>query len=300
METHSEEDLLSIGAVAEATALSVDTIRVWERRYGRPEPIRLPSGHRRYTPEDVRWLRRVAEALARGHRPAAVVPLSEKRLSELVEKDAAAGAGLAGDTVVGRLLRLARDLDGDGLAGALESEAARSDPLDLVAHRIAPFLEAIGRAWADGEIDIRHEHLASEVVMDVLRRLRSSLEEKPDGPLVVLATLAGERHGAALQMVALAATIAGCRVGLLGTDTPNDEIVLAVKEARARAVAVSVSLATGGVHTDRVLADLRRRLPGRIDLLVGGSGARGVRRGPRGVRYLASLDEIADWAREVS
>ena len=42
------------------TGIGRDTLRVWERRYGRPEPIRLPSGHRRYTAEQIRWLRRVA------------------------------------------------------------------------------------------------------------------------------------------------------------------------------------------------------------------------------------------------
>ena len=38
-------------------------MRIWERRYGRPEAVRLPSGHRRYTDAQVTWLRRVAEAL---------------------------------------------------------------------------------------------------------------------------------------------------------------------------------------------------------------------------------------------
>ena len=72
MSETTEANLHSIGDVAEATGISVDTVRVWERRYGKPKPVRLPSGHRRYTDAQIRWLRRVAEALAHGNRPSKV------------------------------------------------------------------------------------------------------------------------------------------------------------------------------------------------------------------------------------
>ena len=55
---------------------------------------------------------------------------------------------------------------------------------------------------------------------------------------------------------------------------------------RAAGVAIGVSLATAGVRNDRALADLRRQLPRHVRLAVGGNGARGSRRGPRGVDYL--------------
>ena len=45
--------LLSIGELAAATGVAVPTLRAWERRYGRPAPARLRSGHRRYGPEQV-------------------------------------------------------------------------------------------------------------------------------------------------------------------------------------------------------------------------------------------------------
>src|SRR5690606_11568244 len=81
---------LSIGDLAEACGISVDTLRVWERRYGRPEPVRLPSGPRRYTEAHVRWLRRVATALATGHRAGAAVTASEEQLEQMIASAAAA------------------------------------------------------------------------------------------------------------------------------------------------------------------------------------------------------------------
>jgi DNA-binding transcriptional MerR regulator len=53
------EDDLAIKDVAERTGIAAGTIRMWEQRFGFPEPQRLPSGYRRYAPEDVDTLRRV-------------------------------------------------------------------------------------------------------------------------------------------------------------------------------------------------------------------------------------------------
>ena len=44
---------LTIGAVAEQTGVSVYVLRSWEQRHGFPLATRLPSGHRRYTQQDV-------------------------------------------------------------------------------------------------------------------------------------------------------------------------------------------------------------------------------------------------------
>src|SRR3954471_22151088 len=56
---------LAIKDVAERTGIAAGTIRMWEQRYGFPEPQRLPSGYRRYAPEGVETLRRV-QAYPRG------------------------------------------------------------------------------------------------------------------------------------------------------------------------------------------------------------------------------------------
>jgi DICT domain-containing protein len=57
---------LAIRDVAEQTGLAAGTIRVWEQRYGFPEPSRTPSGYRIYRPEDVEILRRVVAYRERG------------------------------------------------------------------------------------------------------------------------------------------------------------------------------------------------------------------------------------------
>lgn len=78
----------SIGQVAKATQVSVDTIRFYEKIGLLPSPLRGPSGHRRYFGDDVRRLRFVRSARNLG--------LSLADISELVtlerERDVATAA----------------------------------------------------------------------------------------------------------------------------------------------------------------------------------------------------------------
>src|SRR3954467_11945618 len=57
---------LAIKEVAEQTGLAAGTIRMWEQRYGFPEPARTPGGYRVYTRQDVITLKRVVAFRGRG------------------------------------------------------------------------------------------------------------------------------------------------------------------------------------------------------------------------------------------
>src|SRR5947209_9585062 len=53
---------LSIGEIANRSGVAVGTLRMWESRYGFPDPQRLASGHRRYTELDLERVRTVVRA----------------------------------------------------------------------------------------------------------------------------------------------------------------------------------------------------------------------------------------------
>ncbi|MBI1382452.1 MAG: MerR family DNA-binding transcriptional regulator [Planctomycetaceae bacterium] len=285
-------DGLSIGDVAQQTGISPDTLRMWERRYGRPVPVRLPSGHRRFTSDQLRWLRQVAEGLALGLRPSVLVPAEESELAALL--DAKRPLRPASPRIA-ELLGWVRATDDVALRAALLDDWRARTPDRFLSEILGPLLEEIGTAWCEGRIEVRHEHMASEVIADVLRTLRGTLPRVERGPLVLFATLTGELHGLGLQMGALCAAMVGARTRVLGADTPSAEIAHAAREVGADVVAISVSLASGGVETDRDLAQLRHQLDPHVRLLVGGRGARVGRRGPRGIEYLDRLDQFGPW-----
>ncbi|RME58569.1 MAG: Hg(II)-responsive transcriptional regulator [Caldilineae bacterium] len=57
---------LTIGKLAQAAGVNVETIRYYERRGLLPEPPRTPSGYRQYDAESVRRVRFIKEAQALG------------------------------------------------------------------------------------------------------------------------------------------------------------------------------------------------------------------------------------------
>jgi methanogenic corrinoid protein MtbC1 len=279
----------SIGDLAEACGISVDTLRVWERRYGQPKPVRLPSGHRRYTEAHLRWLRRVTTALAAGHRAGEVVGASEQQLERMLENAAAIDA--PPEELDPFFEAVAAYRESPILDGLWEAWR-RLGPEPFLDRILHPLLVRAGRAWQDGDLDVRHEHFLSDIVDHVLRAARASIEVARDGRPIVLTTLPGELHGLGIQMAAIVAVRSGWRPHVLGVSTPLDEIVSAALETKARAVGVSISLHTGGVESDRQLAELRSRLAPGLLLIAGGSGAKGVRRGPRGIEYAETLEAL--------
>jgi MerR family transcriptional regulator, light-induced transcriptional regulator len=294
---------LSIGALARATGVAVETLRTWESRYGFPMPERKPSGHRVYPVSAVPRLRRIAQALSLGHRAGQVVGASEEALGRLLETSAeavtasAAAASLPPAEDVPALLRLVRAFDGERLTRLFLADWARMGPVEFLEARLAPFIRAVGEGWVQNDLEIRHEHFLSERVGDLLRSLRTPLEERATGPLVVFATLPGEAHGLGLQMSALVLTAAGCRVLYLGTEVPIPQIASLARDLGARAVGISVSSATKGAASAAALRKLREALPRRVLLVAGGDGAPPSRPGAKSVHSLRDLDA---WGRRVA
>jgi methanogenic corrinoid protein MtbC1 len=298
----AEGAMLSIGALARATGLAVETIRTWERRYGFPAPVRKPSGHRVYPAASVQRLRRVAEALAQGHRAGEVLRCSEADLGTLLGVATSPplrllSAAPAAAIDVPAFLAMVKRFDGESVTRALSAEWGRLGPVAFLDERVGPLVRAVGDAWESGEIEIRHEHFFSERLCDLLRAFRIPYEERARGPLVVLGTLPGEAHAVGLQMAALVTAFAGCRVCYVGTEVPVAELVSVARDLGARAVAVSVSVATRGSRSTGLLTKLRAALPARVDVVVGGEGAPTKR---PGVRRLTTLGELSHWTAETA
>jgi len=294
---------LSIGALAKATGIAVETLRTWENRYGFPVPQRKPSGHRVYSIDAVPRLRRISQVLARGHRAGEVVGASEEALDlllqstpeEAVRQPLPTGVPPAED--LPGLMAMVRSFDSERLRQTLLADWARTNPTDFLEQRIAPLVRAVGEGWEKGELEIRHEHFLSERVGDLLRSLRLPFEEKASGPLAILATLPGESHGLGLQMAALLLTVSGCRILYLGTEVPAPEVVSLTEDLGASAVALSVSIATKGSASSAAVRRLRERLPARCALVVGGEGAP---RPSEGVTVVQDMRAMEEWTRQLA
>jgi methanogenic corrinoid protein MtbC1 len=287
---------LSIGSLAKATGVPVETLRTWEQRYGFPVAERKPSGHRVYALSNVNRLRRIADAIARGHRAGTVVGATDAELDRLLSATAPppAPGPLAVNpsrASVDELLEAVAAFDADRLTAALWSDWGRLGPTGFLEQTVAPLIQRVGQAWEEGRMEIRHEHFLSERLSDVMRAIRLPLDLASAGPTVICATLPGETHAIGLQMVALLLSSSGLRVLYLGTESPPTELARLVREMGARAVAISVSAAANASVVKRHLTELREALPRAVQVLVGGQGA------PTGRTDIATVEGFAGLVR---
>ena len=291
----SEPADLSIGALSSATGVPVDTLRTWERRYGYPVPsARSEGSHRRYPAETVGTIQLIVRALDLGQRASAVVGRDARELQGLIaEAEQRLGPLSADQQVVKGWIELTRSLDGDALTRGFYRQLAELPALEFLERCMGPYLVEIGSGWASGQLQIYHEHFASERAHEFLSaqwRPLSELAQSPARVRVVLATPPGERHVLGLHMAAWVVARAGAHVAFLGGDTPMVELAFAARQCRAQGVVLSVA---AGYHGDlrRELDELRARLPSPVQVALGGEGTVPVPQRLNGFKALSDWSE---------
>lgn len=299
---------LPIAAVERDTGLSKDTLRVWERRYGFPTPVRDPFGERVYSLDQVDKLRQVKRLLDAGHRPGRVLMLPLDELQRL--SDATVGQPeRPGDTVLGggdlrAHLDLIRQHDVPALRRQFERQLSRFGVVRFVTEVVAPLNAAVGDAWLRGRLEIHEEHVYTETVQVVLRQAITAVPEPPADarPRVLLSTFPGEPHSLGLLMAEAVLVLEGCACVSLGVQTPVWDIVLAAAAHRSDIVALGF---TGCMNPNQVvdgLQELRLKLPPAVQVWAGGGAPVLHRRRIEGVLPLAALDtiggELERWRRQ--
>ena len=293
--------LLTIGALARATNIPVQTLRTWERRYHSPQPTRKPSGHRLYPVSLVGRLHKVARLLDRGHRAGEILPLASGELDSLLalsgvkgeRSETAASIATRGADPAGlemrEMLHAVKELAHDALISAMRRGWARLGPLQFLGQCAAPLMEEVGAAWHAGELDIRHEHFATACLAGFVREVREPFDRQARGPLVIAATLPGDAHEGGLLMASVILAMRGCRLVYLGPDTPTEQIATAARERAAEGVALSISVTVPRRQAGKAVKALREALPRRTALWIGGAGAP---KPPKGVERFDSLEAL--------
>jgi len=286
----------TIGALSRATGVPPDTLRTWERRYGFPMPERTETGHRRYSIATLERLQLVREAMQLGHRAAAVLGAEADEVRELVLRSRRHPANPQADEtrqLVERWLELVRRFDGRGLERELRASLATLGVPTFLAHRVAPFVQALGDYWADGRLGVRHEHFASERLTEFMVRQWRPLSDACSGPIVVCATTQGERHALGLQMAAFTLALNNLRIVYLGADLPAAEIVQAAVQHGARAVVLSAAEGAIAAHLALECEEITTALGPEFPVLVGGVG---FAMSPACVTRLDGLQALDRWA----
>lgn len=296
---------LSISAVERDTGLSKDTLRVWERRYGFPSPMRDAFGERIYPLEQVDRLRVIRRLMDAGHRPGKIIGLDIAQLQALADTSTGSSASIAADAAQDtnpdliRLVDITKSHDIEELRRQLGQRLLRLGLARFVTEVVAPLTQRVGDAWSRGQMEIYEEHLYTESMQVVLRNAISTIPQPGDRPRVLLTTFPAESHGIGLLMVEALLSLEGCRCISLGTQTPVWDIVLAATAQDIDIVALSFSPVMNPNQVIDGLTELRAKLPRSIEIWAGGRCPVLLRRPPPDIRVVPELStltaSLADW-----
>jgi len=266
-----------IRVVAQRTGLTPATIRAWERRYDAVVPTRSDGGQRVYSDRDVEHLRTLRELTAAGRGISTVADLSPAEAQALLTEDLSSKPAVgtpspgAPPGLVGNAYELVAAMDGEGLERTLWRALVTHGARPFLSQIVGPLMRRIGQGWEEGEITPAHEHLASEIIEQMLDRLVDRVRN-PGAPVLVVSTLPGERHGLGARLASAAATLDGWGVVYLGTDLPVGEVAMAARTLGAPGVAISLVRREDMNASARALRELRGLLDARTLLFVGGGG----------------------------
>jgi len=287
---------ISIAAVERDTGLGKDTLRVWERRYGFPQPLRDSCGERVYPAEQVEHLRLIKRLMDQGQRPGALL---RKPLAALSEQLAGSPPKADADDTADWVIPLLKHRDVDHLRTEFAQRLARDGLERFVIETVPGLNRRIGDGWMSGEIEIFEEHLYTELIQNQLRSSIYALASRGKRPHVLLTTVKDEEHLLGLLMVEALLTANGASCLSLGAQTPVADIIGASRGTTTDIVALSFSGAYPWRKARDTLLELRAALPERTELWAGGAALAGHRRMIPGVRAIDNLRAItpalADW-----
>ena len=268
--------MYSIKAVAQATGLTVETLRAWERRYGIVVPSRDAGGRRMYGAEDVLRLRRLREATERGHAIGRLAGLSDEDLARLLDEPTDRRERAVADAFVERMLDAAQRFRSADCEQTLTLAIAMLPPARLVREVLQPLLREVGERWHRGEFAISQERLVSTVVRRHVALMLDAYDRTARRGPIVFATLPGERHELGLLTSAMVSASHGFKVHYLGPDLPPAEIARFARETGAIAVGLSLVLQESLRALGNQLEELVVGLPPEACVWLGGTAARNV------------------------
>jgi MerR family transcriptional regulator, light-induced transcriptional regulator len=291
---------VSISTVERETGISKDTLRIWERRYGFPQPSRDPHGDRAYAVQDIERLRMIKRLIDHGMRPGKIVQQPLAQLAKFsAQHNQARSANSQQQGEIDRYIRMIRDHQLLELQRSLNQSLLRYGLQTFVTDILTPLNAYVGEAWVCGDLEIFQEHAYTELLQSMLRNAITSHDKSSKPPRLLLATLPKEQHSVGLLMVEAALVVEGVHCISLGAQLPISEIVHATAAHRCDIVALSF---TGNYPVKLIgegLANLRAELPSTVEIWAGGSAIARSRRSIDHVRLLPTLNdaikEVTQW-----
>ncbi len=231
----SEEELLTVAAVARRLGVAPATLRTWDRRYGLGASSHEAGEHRKYCPEDLAKMMMMRRLISAGVTPADAAEKAKKSKGTVKLEKIVREFEVREDIVAG-INKALQAFDVEFVEETLRAEFDE-DGVELTWHEIiVPTLIEIGEAWQASGEGIEIEHAFTEILKKILRERSTPIESPVNGHPVVIAAVGEEAHS--LPLHALEALLCEMKIKthFLGARTPFEAVSATVTRLAPPAV----------------------------------------------------------------
>jgi len=269
-------DLYKIKTISSLTGFNPTLLRAWERRYALLVPTRTDTGHRLYTAEDLRVLRKVRNLLDQGRSIGEIVAQGRGRLldqgSRAIQVENPGYPLL--DSLREEILQAALGLDEVTIQYGLDRAFGSVSSIKVLDQLLVPLAREMGQLWARQLASVAAEHLLTQCMQRRLQRM-IELENRPgEQALAVCAGFPDEYHELGLQFLVYHLLQHGLQVVYLGPALPFEDMALAVQMRRPQFVMLSVTRPTLLEMHKPGLIQLAKSLPAGTRLMLGGNAVK--------------------------
>lgn len=274
-------DLYKIKTIASLTGFNPTLLRAWERRYGLLVPTRTATGHRLYTADDLRVLRRVRNLLDQGRSIGEIVAQGRSRL---LSQGALPTPGPSQhalplfpmlESLREEILQAALCLDDASIQRCLDLAFGSMSGALVLEHLVVPLAQEIGQLWARQVASVAAEHLLTQCLVRRLQRMIDCENRSAQRPLALCAGLPDEYHELGLHLVTYHLLQLGMRVLYLGPAVPFEDLRMAVQIRRPQWIMLSVTRASLLEVHKAGLIQFAQSLPPETQLILGGRAIHG-------------------------
>lgn len=274
-------DLYKIKTIASLTGFNPTLLRAWERRYELLVPTRTDTGHRLYTADDLRVLRRVRNLLDQGRSIGEIVAQGRGRLLSQggdptpgPSQQASAAFPLL-ETLREEILQAALSLDDRSIQRGLDLAFGSMSSAQVLEHLVVPLAQEIGQLWARQVASIAAEHLLTQCLTRRLQRMIDLENRSGQRPLALCAGFPDEYHDLGLHLVTYHLLQMGMQVLYLGPALPFEDLTVAVQIRRPQLVMLSVARVTLLEVHKPALIQFAQSMAAETRLVLGGRGVIG-------------------------
>ena len=231
----TNEELLTVAAVARRIGVAPATLRTWDRRYGLGPSAHESGEHRRYCPADLARLTLMRRLITSGVSPCDAAAQAKSHKGS-INLETIVTDYVVREELVTALHKAAKGLDKKFIEAALRKDLAQYGVEQSWSEVIVPLLLIVGNEWEVSGDGIEVEHLLTEVLKGILREHVEDIRKPVNAHPVLLASVGEEVHSLALHALAAALAERKIETYFLGARTPLEALSAMITRSAPPAV----------------------------------------------------------------